>query len=112
MSIDTLMVHDVQIVHPGTRVSRTNDMEFDWVTATYTPSKAWVSQRSATEDDVTRSMGQSSEWIIFLPTTTTVAAGDRVIWDDSLFDIVGKPNPAWTPRGLHHREADLRLVEG
>lgn len=112
MSLDTLMVHDVTVVHPGTRLSRTNDLEFDWLTATTVTSKAWVSQRSASEDDVTRLMGQTSDWIVYLPPTTVVSSGDRIIWEGSLFDIVGKPNPAWTPRGLHHYEADLRLVEG
>ena len=112
MSLDTLMVHDVQIVHPGTKLSRSNDLEFDWVTATYTESKAWVSQKAATDDDVSRVLGQSSDWVIYLPNETVITAGDRVIWAGSLFDVVGKPNPAWSPRGPHHQEADLRLVEG
>lgn len=112
MSLDTLMVHDVVVVHPGTTVTRSNDVAFDWLTATTTASKAWVSQRSRTEDDGTRVLGQSSDWICYLPTTTEITAGDRIVWEGSLFDVVGKPNPAWTPRGLHHYEADLRLVEG
>lgn len=112
MSLDTLMVHDVVVVHPGTIIGRTGDLEFDWLTATTTASKAWVSQRSATEDDVARTLGLTSEWICFLPPTTAVTAGDRIIWEGSLFDVVGKPNPAGTPRGLHHYEAGLRLVTG
>lgn len=113
MSLASLMVMDVQVVHPGSRTNRYNNDEFDWITATYDESKAWISQRNATEEKGTsRVDGQSSEWVIYLPTTTALDAGDRIIWEGNLFDVVGLPNPAHTPRGLHHREATLRLVEG
>jgi plastocyanin len=114
MTLASLMVHDVTVVHAGTGTNVYGDTTKDWATATRTGVRGWVSQTSQSEVLDGRE-AQVSEWVVFLPPEVTVAGGDRIEWADLpavTFEVDGPPNPARTPRGPHHIEARLRVVEG
>jgi hypothetical protein len=111
VSFESFMVHDLTIVRPGTATGRGSDVVKDWATATDTAATGWIAQANA--DDVRDDRaGDVSEWTLQTAAATDIAPGDRVVWGDLTFDVVGRPNPAWTPRGEHHIEARLRVVEG
>lgn len=71
---------------------------------------AWVQQQSTTEvkvgpDTVT------SNWRVFLPPEVEIEALDRIVWLEKVYEVVGVPDILFTPRGAHHIEANLRLVQ-
>jgi hypothetical protein len=111
VGIESFLIHDVTIVRPATTTGRGSDVVKDWANATETAATGWVAQMTNSDVRDTRS-GDVSEWVLQTAATTDIAPGDRVVWGVMLFDVVGHPNPAWTPRGEHHTEARLRLVEG
>lgn len=111
MSLTTLLAHDVTILTPGTTANRYGDSTPNWATATSVASKAWVSQRSSVED-LDHREAQVSGWVVFLPEDTAITGRDRVVWGSVTFEVDGPPNRAWTPRGEHHVEANLRVVDG
>lgn len=116
MSLRTLMVHTVTIVHPGITTDRYGNETKNWATASRTDTSAWVSRATQLED---RSAGREAEvstWLAYLPTGVDVAGGDRLEWTPTgtliTFEVDGPPLPAWAPRGPHHLEVYLRVVEG
>jgi hypothetical protein len=106
------MVHDVTVVHAGTTTDRYGNTVKDWTTASSSSTRGWVSRSSTVELTDGGREGQMSGWIAYLPVDTVVAGGDRVTWNGVTFEVDGPPNQAWTPRGPHHIEAQLRVVEG
>jgi len=109
--IESFFVHQIDIVRPGVTTGRGSDVVKDWSASTSRRSTGWIAQ--ATSDDVRDNRsGDESEWVLQTYATTDVRPGDRVVWGDLTFEVVGRPNPAWTPRGQHHTECRLRLVEG
>ena len=112
MSFASLLVHDVTIVHPATVADRYGGTDKDWAAATTTTVKGWVSQRSATEDRTDGREAEVSGWVLFLHPDATIASGDRVTWEGLTLEVDGPANPAWTPRGRHHLEVPLRIVDG
>jgi hypothetical protein len=105
------MVRNATIVTPGVTTDRYNNASKNWTAATRTPVKAWISQRNRAEVLGNRE-AQLSDWIAYLPAGTEIDGGDRIEWESLTFEIDGPPNPAWSPRGPHHVEVQLRLVEG
>lgn len=112
MSLTRLLVHTVTIRRPGTTTDRYGATVKDWATATDTDVDGWVAQTSAIEVNDLGREGEHSDWTLVVPVDTDLLAGDRVIWNDTTFEVDGPPNRAWTPRGEHHVEARLKLVEG
>lgn len=114
MSLEALMTMSVVIVHPTTTTNRYGSAEITWASASRTNSKAWIAQRNAREELDHRD-AELSDWIAYLPPTTTVRARDRIEWSDGslTFEVTGPPNPAHRPgTGVHHFEVPLRVVEG
>jgi hypothetical protein len=109
--IDRFFVHDILVRRPATKAGRGSDSVADFDNATDTPARGWVAQNATTDIRGGRT-GDSSEWLLQTSATTDVRPGDRVIWGSHTFLVVGRPNPAWTPKGVHHLEARLQLVEG
>jgi hypothetical protein len=111
VTFSTLLVHDVTIVTPGTTTNGYGDTVKDWDAATETTAKGWVSQRSASEDLDHRN-AEVSTWVLFVDPDVAVTADDRVEWEGLTFEVDGPVLPAHTPRGRHHLEVPLRLVDG
>lgn len=111
MSLASLLTRSVTILTPGTTTDRYHNDVLDWASATEASAKAWVSQASAAEDHDHRDA-----------TVTTLAATfaadapltpqSRVVVDGQTYEVVGVPNVAYTPRGAHHTECQLRAVTG
>jgi hypothetical protein len=111
VSLASLLVHTVTILRAGTTTDRYGNTEPDWDAATSETAKAWLSQQSRTEDVDGRD-ALIQVWVAFLPPDVSVSGHDRLVWSGITFDVDGPLLPAWTPRGLHHYEATLRVVEG
>lgn len=117
MSFDTLLADEAVIVRPATTVDRYGNTTLDWATATSTTVKTRISQRSADELATAGGgsqgrTGEQSTWIMYVEPDVTISAADHVEWEGDTFEVVGKPLPAKTPRGLHHYECQLRLIVG
>jgi hypothetical protein len=109
--IDRFFVHDIIIRRPAVKAGRGSDSVADFDNATDVDATGWIAQ-SSTDDVRSARTGDASEWLLQTSSATDLRPGDRVVWGDYTFDVVGRPNPAWTPKGVHHVEARLRLVEG
>lgn len=112
MSLRGLLVHDIVILRPALGTSRYGDASKDWVTATSTETNGWVARRNESEDRTQGREAQVSEWALYVDVDADIQAGDRVMWGTVVFEVDGPPNRAHSPRGEHHVEANLRLVEG
>lgn len=112
MSLEGLMVHDVEVVRAGVTTDEYGMPSRDWATATRTATKAWVTQTQSREETTDRDT-QLSDWLAYLPKFTVIAGGDRLEWESHTFEVDGPPSRAWTPRGEHHVEVRLTaLVSG
>lgn len=111
MSLQSLLVHDVTVVTPGSTTDRYGNLVPDWAASTSTTVKGWISQSSGSEDENGRD-AQIGEWTLFLPAGVEIDGRARVAWSGVTFEVVGPPRRAWTPRGEHHVEVQLRVVEG
>lgn len=111
MSFAGLLVRDVAIIHPGWRADQYGDMQPDWTTATTVASPGWLFQRS-TFEDVNGRNAASASMHLSLPAGTQITHQDRVRIDGVVYELTGAPLAAWTPRGEHHVECDLTVVDG
>lgn len=111
MSLAALLVRPVTIVHPVVAEDRNGARQVSWSGATTTTSRGWLSQVDASEDIVHRD-GELTRWVLFLPAGTDITAQDRVTIDGATFEVDAPPHPAWSPRGEHHLEVQLRRMEG
>lgn len=112
MSLTSLLVHDITVVRAGAATDRYGAAEKNWDAATETDIKGWVTQISGIEDRTDGREAQVGTWVLYALDTADILGGDRVVWGSYTFEVDGPPNRAWTPRGEHHVEARLRLVEG
>jgi hypothetical protein len=111
MTFRSLMVHRIGIVTPAATVDAYGNTVDDWATATTVDTVGWVAQPGNDEDTADRDQ-QTRLWKLFAPDDTVITGHDRVTWQTLTFEVVGPPFRSWTPRGEHHIEADLKLVEG
>lgn len=72
--------------------------------------RARLEQATGDEQMTDRSV-QTSDWLLFLPPEAVIGGRDRVEADGSTFEVVGPPVVQRTPRGAHHIEARLTLVD-
>ena len=109
--IERFFIHDITISRAGTAAGRGDDVVKDWSAATSSSAKGWVAQASSDDVRDTRA-GDESDYVVQCAATVDLRPGDRVTWGSLTFDVVGRPNSAYTPRGEHHLEAQLKVVEG
>lgn len=108
-----MLVRDVTILRPAAFTDRYGDSIPDPDSATSTEVLGWLSQTSATEPTGPgRALVTLTTEILFLPSGTDIEAHDRVEIDGQLYEVDGVPQSAWSPRGEHHIEANLRRVDG
>lgn len=113
MTLSNLMVRSVTIVHPATVTDRYGNAVSDWNDTTETTTMGWIGRTSATEEHGTRTGAEVETWTLTLADlAVTVTGSDRVVVDGQAFEVDGPIWHAWTPRGEHHLEIDLRAVAG
>lgn len=111
MSIEAFFVHDITVRRAAEVAGRGADTVADWANGSETTINGWIAQQSRSDSRTNRG-GDVSGWLLQAPGTTDIRPGDRLEWKGFTFDVEGRPNPAWTPKGEHHVEVNLRLVEG
>jgi len=107
-----LFTRDVSILAAAETTSRYGDTVKDWDNATTTSAKGWLSITSTTELAEDGREAQVTRTVLSLPAGTAIAGADRVTIDGATYEVDGNPITAYTPRGAHHIEANLRRVEG
>jgi hypothetical protein len=111
VSLDTLRIHDVDILTAGTRIDVYGDPQPDWTTPTTITVKAWWAAMSSIEVLDGRD-AVSTTSVINLPAGTPITALNRIRLFGRTFEINGEPMVAWTPRGEHHIECFLTTAVG
>ena len=111
MSLTNLLVRDVTIITPTVRTDGYGDSQPNWTGATETTAPGWLAQSSSSENRDGRN-STSTTLGLFLPAGTVITAHNRVRIDGVIYEVVGAPVSAWTPRGEHHLEVPLELVAG
>ena len=81
-------------------------------TATYTTAsyRGWLQQTDSVEVNTGRQV-VTSRWLLFLPAEAVISESDRVTVDGDTFEVAGRPDRVKTPRGVHHLEVRLSLVD-
>jgi len=112
MPLAGFLVRSVAIISPATAVDRYGNEVTDWAGASVTLTSGWVAQRQTSEEVDGERQAQTTGTVLFLAADTVIGARDRVVVDGiHTFEVSGAPHRAWTPRGEHHVEVPLRIVE-
>lgn len=109
MSLARLLTQSVSVRVPtGTTVDAEGD-----VTTGYAAPVAYLArlEQTAATEVTTGQERALSDWLLILPPSATITARSRVDADGHTYEVVGAPMVARTPRGPHHIEARLALVE-
>lgn len=113
MTLGNMMVRDVTLVRPTYTTDRYGNAVADWDGAEAIALRGWLGRQSASEEHGTRAGAGVEAWTLVLEDVTQeVSTGDRVIVDEQTFEVQGPALYAWTPRGPHHVEIELRAVAG
>lgn len=111
MSLATLQVRSVTIITAGTRTDAYGDSQLDWTAATEAPTNGWLAQQSSSQDLDGRD-ATATNLVLVLPAGTAITARERVRIDGRTYSVSSEPTRAWTPRGEHHVEASLEVIDG
>lgn len=111
MSLATLMVRDVDVITAGIRIDAYGDPQVDWTLATEITVPGWLAWLSSIEVLDGRD-ATSTTLSLTIPAGTPITALDRVRIDGRLYEVNGEPMSAWTPRGEHHVEVFLAVIDG
>jgi hypothetical protein len=113
VSLESMMNQSVTVVTPGSTSDGHGNPQPNWASAGRATYKAWLEQTSAVEVTEGRDT-VISDWLLVLPASAVINAYDRVEVGPgpTIYEVVGSPFVAPTPRGPHHIEARLRLLEG
>lgn len=111
-----LLPHSVTRVRPADTTDGYNNTVRDYgVAATRTAADVWLQQDDRSEPRAEGRDADVQTWLLIANDSDWVAF-DRVEWSgpvgDILFEVDGPPEPVYTPAGLHHIEATLRVVTG
>lgn len=93
MAIPSWCDQEVTILRPGTTISRGSTV-YDW-----SSPQSWVVGNCSVQPASTglsqdgRVLGISEGFTVYLPPGTDVKAGDRVVFEDETYTIIGKPKP-------------------
>lgn len=112
MALESLMTTPVTVVRPSLATDRNRNQVPDWAGASSTSTRGWLAQTSAAELIEAGRDGGMSAWLLYLPAGTVIDRTCRVQVSGVTYDVDGPVNRAPTPRGEHHVEVRLRLVEG
>lgn len=107
-----LLPHTVTRIRPSESTNSHGDEALDYTVppATSASITAWLQQQKPSEPITDGRQPLIREWLLM--TNDEVQGRDRIAFGSLTFEVDGPPAPVYTPGGLHHYEANLRLVEG
>lgn len=111
MSLTSLLVRTVTILTADSRTDAYGDTQPDWTTPTGESVNGWLAQQSSIQDLDGRN-ATSTALILTVPAGTVITARNRVVIDGRTYEVSAEPIAAWTPRGEHHIEAQLEVIDG
>jgi head-tail adaptor len=111
MSLASLLSEQVIVIHPGVATDAYGNPVPSWASGAASGMVPAAVQQSGGAEQTTDRDTPVSDWLLVVPADTDLSAYDRVLWQDLTFEVVGRPAPWSTPRGPHHLEARLRLIE-
>lgn len=107
-----LLPHSPVLVRPATSTDDYGNDTLDYGSgATRTTISAWLQQDRRSEPLSDGRDPLVQRWLL-VTNHEDVRGRDRLEWDGTVWEVEGPPEPAYTPRGRHHTEATLRIVEG
>jgi hypothetical protein len=111
-----LLPHTVTLVRPASTADAYGNTVYDYgAGATRTAITAWIQQDSRTEPREDGRDALVQAWLV-LTNHADILGTDRIEWTGPagalVFEVDGPPEPTYTPAGLHHTEATLRVVTG
>lgn len=68
-------------------------------------------EQTAEDEQVVDRDTLRTDWLLILPPEAQISGRDRVVADGVTFEVVGPPAVQRTPRGPHHIEARLTVVD-
>jgi hypothetical protein len=72
---------------------------------------AYVEPLDATEDEINRDT-RRSRYLVLVRADATVDALARITWEGEDYEVIGEPGLWKNHRGAHHRELEMRRIEG
>lgn len=111
-----LLPHTVTKVRPASTTDSYGNTALDYgAGATRTTSAAWLQQNGRTEPLEDGRDPLVGSWLLVI-NDTDVRGRDRIEWTGPsgamVFEVDGPPSPVYTPTGVHHAEATLKVVAG
>lgn len=111
MTLASLLVRPVTILTAGTRVDDFGDKQPDWTTPTTFDVLGWLAY--STGNEVLDGRNATTTYLsLTLPPATPINAQSRVLIEGRTYSVDAEPMAAWTPRGEHHIEVALVIVDG
>lgn len=107
MSVRRLLTQTVTVRRPDQTTDAEGNVTSTWAATTHNGRVEPASTFEVADDRVVT----TSEWRLFLPPDVDVSSDDQVDADGQRFDVVGRAAVMRTPRGPHHVEVRLRIVE-
>lgn len=102
--------HSVTWQQPGSRTDGYGTAAADWTDPTETTIAGYMQPLSGQENTDGRD-AQVGDWVLYT-LEQAVSGADRIVWAGDTYEVIGPPARFDTPRGFHHIEARLRIVEG
>lgn len=84
----------------------------DWENADETDTTGWKWQQSSGETTIEGRDASTTIEMLALPAGADIVDTDRVRIGADVYDVNGRPDRLSTPRGEHHIEVNLKLVDG
>lgn len=111
-----LLPHTVTLVRPAITTDTYGSNVYDYgVAATRTSVRAWMQQDQRTRLSTDGAIPLQQRWLL-VTNHADVQRRDRVEWTSTagptVFELDGQPEPTYTPRGFHHTECSLIVVDG
>lgn len=103
---------EVDWIQPASTTNSYGDTVTDWSedAVTSTTINVMIEQKTSTEQRDGRDVTVTT--LALFTNELAVDAAHRIVWDGRTYEIEGEPAVIQTPRGPHHLEATIRIVEG
>jgi hypothetical protein len=114
---DHMLPHTVTVVDPAEDTDDYGNTTYDYgVAATRTDVRAWLQQDQRSEQ-LRDGRDPTGEVWLMVTNHESIRSVARIEWSGHpagavTFKVDGRPEPAYTPSGFHHTEAQLSITNG